>query len=83
MLPDASAKPSGLYKYNFEYHAAAEAVRRRRAELRGPKRQESAGWRDLLALAFNACCIVTEEMPVSPEADWLQVVFRALQLLRS
>ena len=33
----------------------------------------SAGWRALVALANRAAVVVTEEMPVSPEAQWLQV----------
>ena len=33
----------------------------------------SAGWRALVALANGAAVVVTEEMPVSPEAQWLKV----------
>eukprot|EP00891_Asterochloris_glomerata_P007508 jgi/Astpho2/7508/Aster-02074 len=32
----------------------------------------SAGWRALVALANGAAVVVTEEMPVSPEAQWLK-----------
>ena len=33
----------------------------------------SAGWQALVALANRAAVVVTEEMPVSPEAQWLKV----------
>ena len=33
----------------------------------------SAGWRALVTLANRAAVVVTEEMPVSPEAQWLKV----------
>lgn len=33
----------------------------------------SAGWQALVALANGAAVVVTEEMPVSPEAQWLKV----------
>ena len=33
----------------------------------------SAGWQALVALANRAVVVVTEEMPVSPEAQWLKV----------
>ena len=39
----------------------------------------SAGWRALVALANRAAVVVTEEMPVSPEAQWLKVGLSARQ----
>jgi hypothetical protein len=33
----------------------------------------AAGWRALVRLASQAALVVTEDLPVPPDSDWLQV----------
>lgn len=39
---------------------------------------ESAGWADLMKLVQRACAVVTEDMPVDPDAHDLQVTSHLL-----
>lgn len=79
-VPASPGAPTGLPRRSGAPHCRAHLLKqlahtidRPLCPLHSPTRWLAAGWQALQRLASGAALVVTEDMPVPPDTDWLLV----------